>query len=166
MHASPTRKGVPKGCPLTLNQYNLLGRLARGDTYKNVAADRGCSVSGLYSTASEAFALLGINSVGQAIALGLRNGWWGEFITRRGTPRKGDPYIDSISVSFDRWLASGFSDQDARDAMHLSVRAALAAKGVKAMNKSRVNHTDAHKFLDAIAQETLEPSPHVRRADG
>jgi hypothetical protein len=141
-------------------------------TYKQIALKQGVAFSTVRSHAHAAFGHLGVHNIGMAVALGLREGWW----YRDGTPvaptppqpkrkalRPKDPYVQTIDLALSSWLDSRFSDQGARDAMHLALRSAMKAKGIELRAWVHVpSEPDLARLLEFVADGTLAPSADVQ----
>lgn len=150
---------VPPGCPLTKRQYQVLQLISEGHTRKQVAVLLGVTLSTIRIVNTRAFAALGVHSAAHAIAVMGRNGW---FDWEEPTPLAAvSPFGAAVVDAFDRWLESGFSDQDARDAMHMAAEGACLVRRVRPRVQASSGNA-LRELLQHVAWDTLVPT---RRTD-
>lgn len=150
---------VPPGCPLTKRQYQVLLLISEGRTQKQTGNLLSIEVSTVRSILGNAFAALGVHNAAHAIAAMFRNGWlaWED-----PTPlAAASPFGAAIVDAFDRWLESGFSDQEARDAMHMAAEGACLVRRVRPRVQEASDNA-LRELLHHVARDTLVPT---RRTD-
>jgi hypothetical protein len=103
-----------------------------------------------------------------AIAIIGRSGWW-DWTPPEPEPElsnfvKAKPWAGAILAEFDRWLASGFADQTARDSLYLAAQGACHTADV---TPSQVGPAPVHeplrRTLHELAADTIQPSVHVKK---
>jgi DNA-binding CsgD family transcriptional regulator len=159
---------VPDGCPLSPRQFEVINLLCDGLSYHEAARRLGIAVTTVRSHVDAAHKKLGVRSTAQAVAMMGRSGWWG-WIAPEPDPEpssfvKNRPWAGAILVEFNRWLASGFADQDARDALHIAAQGACHTAGV---TRSKIGPAPVNeplrRTLQRLADDTIQPSVHVRK---
>lgn len=93
---------VPAGCPLAPRQFEMLGRLANGETYKQIAQALDVSGATVRTTLHNIYVKLGVVDRAQAVILATQVGWLddidtGDWADRRTTPAQG-LYLDAFDA--------------------------------------------------------------------
>jgi DNA-binding CsgD family transcriptional regulator len=162
---------VPHGCPLTSRQFQVLTLLCDGKTYKQAARELGVSLSTVRTHAHGIIRRLDVHDIKSAIAAMGRRGWWGWVPPVMGAPPpppepppaeldvQCGPWATAVLCEFDKWLASRWSDQAARDGMRLATRGACNAVGTEPGSSGRApQSSDLRTLLHMLAAETLTPT--------
>jgi DNA-binding CsgD family transcriptional regulator len=159
---------VPDGCPLSPRQFEVITLFCDGLSYFEASVRLGVAVTTIRSHANYARQKLGARSTAEAVAMMGRSGWWG-WVPPDPDPEpssfvKAKPWAGAILAEFDRWLASGFADQTARDSLYLAAQGACHTADV---TPSQVGTAPAHeplrRTLHELAGDTVVPSVHVRK---
>lgn len=147
--------------PLTPRQHEIFALLCDGLSYRQVADCLGLEATTIRSHAPRIYARLGARGLRQAMVIAARQGWtpWTPPPQERrqgAEPREFDPFATGVLAELDRWLASRFADQDARDALHHGVAAMCARRGVRPARGSA--SSPMRDLLHHVAVDTLIPT--------
>jgi DNA-binding CsgD family transcriptional regulator len=113
--------GGTDGCPLTKRQLEVLKLLYDGLTYRQAAHRLGIAESTARSHMVSAFKVLDVPNAAAAVALMCRKGWWAAPPPEPGPLVEEFPFLAAYVAEFDRWLASGMRDKNARDGMTIAL---------------------------------------------
>jgi predicted DNA-binding transcriptional regulator len=94
---------VPPGCPLSAREYHLIGVLARGLTYKQIALETGLTHSTVRTHLHNAYRRLGVaGGAAQAILKCEREGWIG---SQPGSRTRAEALLEEIKPILEACLA-------------------------------------------------------------
>lgn len=157
---------VPDDCPLTPRQFEVLLALCEGCSYRQVGEQVGIAASTVRAHVHQITSRLGVSDIKQAIVTTTRKGWLPWQMPPRQLRRQerpevtADPLTAATLQEIDTWLASGFTDQAARDAWHLTGRAACLKAGVISQRRNP-RPSPLRDLLEHVAADTLIPSDHA-----
>jgi DNA-binding CsgD family transcriptional regulator len=164
---------VPYGCPLSPRQFEVLTVLCDGLSYHEAAARLGIGFSSIRTHAAYARRKLGVRSTAEAVAMMGRSGWWGWVPPEPPPPPrepepsdfvKTHPWAAAILAEFDQWNASRWSDQCARDGLHIAAQGACHTADVTPSDTGpSYHHEPMRRLLHELAADTIQPSVHVRK---